>query len=179
MRLRPVRKNDIKQLKKIYEEAFPANERAPFWLLIRRAFQHRADFWSLYDNDTWTGLAYVVTHADLAYIFYFAIDKELRGKNYGTAAIKAILEQYPGRRVFLALEDWEEKCENKEQRIKRHNFYLRCGLKDLPYKLQEATVIYRIMGIGGTVEAEEYKSMINSYIGWPFKYLFQMRIVTS
>ncbi|MCR4658044.1 MAG: GNAT family N-acetyltransferase [Lachnospiraceae bacterium] len=175
--MRSVRKKDLIRLKNLYEEAFPADERAPFWMLKRRAFQYRADFWNLYDNDKWTGLAYVVTHADLAYIFYFAIDKELRGRSYGTAAIKAILEQYPGRRVFLALEDWEEKCENKEQRIKRHNFYLRCGLKDLPYRLQEAGVIYRIMGVGGAVRAEEYKAMIDNYIGWPFKYLVPMHMV--
>jgi GNAT superfamily N-acetyltransferase len=177
MYLEPVSKKDITRLKNLYEEAFPEDERAPFWMLKKRAFQNRADFWNLYDNDTWTGMAYVVTHADLAYVFYFAIDKKLRGQHYGTAAIKAILEQYPDKRVFLALEDWEERCENKEQRTKRHDFYLRCGLKDLPYRLQEATVTYRIMGVGTAVQAEEYKAMMDDYIGWPVKYLVPMRIV--
>ncbi len=177
MELKSVKRNDIGRMKKLYEEAFPANERVPFWLLRRRAFQHRADFWNLYDNDTWLGMAYVINNEELAYVFYLAIDKDLRGRNYGTAAIKTILEHYPGKRVFLALEDWEEDCENKEQRIGRHNFYLRSGLKDLPYKLRESKVVYRIMGNGGTVEANEYKAMMDSYIGWPFTHLIPTYIV--
>lgn len=46
----------------------------------------------------------------------------------------------------MALEDWREPCENPEERVKRHNFYLHCSLSNLPYRLKEAAVTYAIMG---------------------------------
>ncbi len=177
MRLTQIQAADEDRIKRLYYDAFPADERAPFRMLKSRAKRGRADFLSLYNNDEWVGLTYIVTHEDLAYIFYLAVDNEQRGKHYGTQAILAIIERYKGKRVFLALEDWNEECDNKQQRIKRHNFYKNCGLSDLPYKLKEANVVYSIMGVGGKVEPEEYKRLINRYLGWPMKHLIDMRII--
>ena len=105
-----------------------------------------ADFWIISEEGKSIGLAYLVTYKDLAYLFYYAIDPSYRGQGYGTKALKEIIEMYKNYRLFLALENWKEESKNKEQRIKRHDFYLNCGLHDLPYKLKEATVIFNIMG---------------------------------
>ncbi|NLT10151.1 MAG: GNAT family N-acetyltransferase, partial [Ruminococcus sp.] len=167
----------LEWIKTLYLEAFPANERAPFWILKRRAKQGKADLYEIVDGDVKVGMAYVVTYSDMAYLFYFAVDRSLRGKQYGTRALGAILEQYKGKRIFLALENWNEQCDNKEQRLKRHDFYLKCGLEDLPYKLKEAKVTYSIMGVGGKVEPDEYKQLIGNYLGFPMKYFIEMRII--
>ena len=166
-----------KRIKGLYLEAFPADERAPFWLLKRRAKQGKADFYELADGKVKVGMAYVVTYSDMAYLFYFAVDRSLLGKHYGTRALKAIMEHYKGKRLFLALENWNEKCDNREQRLKRHDFYLKCGLHDLPYKLKEAKVTYSIMGMGGKVEPDEYKRLIGNHLGFPLKYFIDMRII--
>ena len=165
------------QLKKLYTEAFPENERAPFWLLRRRAEQGRAEFWSLMDGEMWAGMAYVVRHQDMAYLFYLAVDSQARGKGYGTKAIEALKEHYKGCRLFLALETLDKTAENYEQRVKRHAFYEKCGLTDLPYHIKEASVVYAVMGIGGNVYPEEYKAMIDQYLGWPIRWLIDMRFV--
>ena len=53
-------------------------------------------------------------------------------------AIEALKKQYHGSRFFLALETLDKAADNYEQRVKRHSFYEKCGLSDMPYKLKEA-----------------------------------------
>ncbi len=171
-------KEDIKRAKTLYIEAFPRGERAPFSIMKRKIDSGCADFWNMFDGDKWIGWTYCITYEDMVYVFYFAIDKFERGKGYGTAGINALKEKYAGKRLFLALEDKdEENIPNREQRVKRHQFYINCGLTDLPYRLKEANMIYCIMGINGKVEPEEYKELIRNYIGGFYMKLFDMKII--
>lgn len=164
-------------IKKLYKQAFPANERAPFWLLMKRAGSSMADFWALYDGEKWVGIAYVIRHKQLAYLFYFAVQAGERGKGYGRTAIETLKEQYCGSRIFLALEALDKTADNYEQRVKRHSFYEKCGLSDMPYHLKEASVVYDIMGIGEAVEPEEYREMMDCYVGKLFRRIIDMRII--
>lgn len=170
-------KVDINRIKRLYTEAFPKDEQAPFRLLVNRAKKGKAEMLDLIHHNVWCGMAYTVTYADMVYLFYFAVDAVQRGKGLGSQAIKAILDRYKGKRVFLALEDWNEPSDNTEQRIKRHHFYQNCGLSDLPYKLKEAKMKYAIMGVNGKIEPDEYKALIDNYLGFPLKYLIEMRII--
>lgn len=164
-------------IRALYKQAFPMNERAPFWLLMSKAKSSAADFWALYDNKKWVGIAYVVTYKKLAYIFYFAIKESERSKGYGEQAIHVLKEHYKGRRIFLALETPDTEADNYEQRIKRHAFYEKCGLSDMPYKLKEASVVYDIMGTGEAVEPEEYRDMMENYVGKLLCRLIDMRMI--
>lgn len=166
---------DFKAIKQLYNEAFPDDERAPFGLLMRKA--KKADFFAFYDGKKWLGLTYIVRHGRLAYIFYIAITPEQRGKGYGTAAMKALIEYYSGCRLFLALEQLDKSADNYDQRVKRHEFYKNCGLSELPYRIKEGNVIYDIMGVGGKVEPEEYRALIDNYLGWFMKRAVDMRII--
>lgn len=169
--------NELSHIKALYMEAFPDDERAPFSMLLKRARKGKAEMYSFLHDDQWCGMAYLVTYRDLAYVFYFAIDAAQRGGGLGTLAMKALLEQYRSGRLFLALEDWREAAPNREQRLKRHQFYLNCGLEDLPYHIKEGHVIYAIMGKGGKVEPEEYKALMNRYMGFIMRHLVDMRII--
>ena len=153
------RKIDFVIIKKLYIDSFPANERAPFYMLKRRAKQGKADLWCIYDEKLFVGMAYVVSYNNLSYLFYFAIEKSLRGMHYGTRALKTIFRLY--------------------ERLKRHDFYLRAGLKDIPYYLKEVNMIYMLMGRSDLVYPKEYKALIDNYLGFPKKYLLDMRIIKS
>ncbi|MCI8508107.1 MAG: GNAT family N-acetyltransferase [Lachnospiraceae bacterium] len=168
---------EYKQIKKLYRQAFPIEERAPFWLLMKKAKPSTADFWALYDNENWVGIVYVIKDEELAYIFYLAIKPEERGKRYGGKAIDMLRDYYRGCKMFLALEALDQTADNYEQRVKRHSFYEKCGLLDMPYKIKEASVIYDIMGVGGIVEPEEYGRMMEKYLGSFFKRLVDVRIL--
>ena len=164
-------------IKKLYRQAFPLNERAPFWLLMRRAGSPSADFWALYDQKKWIGIAYVIQHGRLAYLFYSAICKEERNKGYGEKSIELLKEHYKGNCFFLALEKPDESAANYQQRLKRHAFYKKCGLSDMPYSLKEASVVYDIMGTGGSVEPEEYRELVQTYLGRFLSRIIDMRII--
>lgn len=168
---------EYKQIKKLYRQAFPVEERAPFWFLMKKVKPSTADFWALYDNENWIGFTYVVKGEELAYIFYLAIKPDKQGKGYGAEAVDILKDYYKGCKLFLALETLNHTADNYEQRVKRHSFYERCGLHDMPYQIKEASVIYDIMGIGGIVEPEEYGRMMENYLGTFCKRLVDVRIV--
>ncbi len=168
---------EMNTLKEMYNEAFPAEERAPFKMLIKRSKKGKAELYSLVDDQKCCGMVYMVCFGDMAYLFYFAVKQELRGQGLGTKALKAVLKKYQDKRLFLALEDWKLPSDNPEQRQKRHEFYQRCGLHDLPYHIKEASVVYAIMGNGEKIEPEEYKQLINHYLGFIMRKIVDMRII--
>jgi GNAT superfamily N-acetyltransferase len=173
----PNSRKEYKRIKNLYKEAFPADERAPLFLMKKRAAKNKGDSWNVYDGDRWIGWVYMITTDDLAYVNYLAMDNSQRGKGYGVYVIEEIKKKYAGKKVFLALEQLDPKADNYEQRLKRHAFYERCGLKDLPYKIKEASVVYSIMGTGETVEPEEYKKMMDDFLGPFFTRLIDTRIL--
>lgn len=169
---------EIRQkIKIIYENAFPADEKAPFFLIMRKVKQKKAEILTAYDNGELVGFAYMVYYGNLAYLFYLAIDENKRGMGYGRKLIEAIKVRYTGKRLFLAREQLDKSAENYVQRVSRRNFYIKCGFSDLPCHIKEATVIYDVMGIGGNVSAKEYDMLITSWAGRFLRKFVDMRII--
>ena len=116
-------KTHLEDIKQLYDRAFPFDERAPFGMLMRGIRKKNVNFFSCMHGDEWIGLLYVVNYLDMSYVFYFAVDDEKRGRGYGTAILKAARKKYAGRRLFLAIEEVDEKYDNYEQRLNRLHFY--------------------------------------------------------
>lgn len=112
----------------------------------------------------------------IAYLFFFAMKKEERGNGYGSDVMELLKKKYRNRRILLALEQQDQTAINSEQRKKRHDFYERCGFQDMKYQIKEASVIYDVMGIGGEVSPNEYRNMINDYLG-VMKLLVNMKFI--
>ena len=163
-----IKDRSYKKIKDLYRKAFPKEERAPFFVLKSR--DNRADCWSIYDNENWIGFAYVIVYKNLAYLFYFAIDENQRGKEYGSRTIQLLKEEYKDKKLFLAIEPLDENANNYDQRVKRHGFYIKNGLKDLPYKIKEDSVVYSIMGTE-VVYKDEYEALIQNYLGFLYKFV--------
>lgn len=159
---------DFPRLKQLYLSAFPLEERAPFWLLRWKSRKPFVDFWAIYAEDRLAGLFYVANDADLSYVFYFAVAEELRGRGIGSAAIRAAVRQYEGRRLFLAVEELDSAAPNLEERIRRKAFYERNGFVRQPGHLQENTVMYEVLGVGGRVKSKEYSHLMARYMGVRF-----------
>ncbi len=156
--------------KKLYLEAFPPEEQAPFLMLLWKSMKKSVDFWSIYAGNQWAGFLYIANDANLSYVFYFAICPEYRGKGIGSQALQEAQRYYAGRKFFLAIERLDEYAENYSERVKRKQFYLRNGFQDLHRHVQEGSVIYELLGIDGEVSAQEYQKLIRSYIG---KFLYR------
>ncbi|MCM1133069.1 MAG: GNAT family N-acetyltransferase [Ruminococcus flavefaciens] len=173
-------KNDRKirrEIKRIYESAFPADEKAPFFLIMRKAELKRAEFLVAYENGEVIGFAYTVCHRDMAYLFYLAVDENKRGRGYGRKIIEAVKVRYAGKRIFLAREQLEKSAPNYSQRVSRRNFYLKCGFRDLPCCIKEASVVYDVMGIGGRISAKDYDELITFWAGKFLRKIVDMRVI--
>lgn len=155
---------DYGKISRLYKTAFPADERAPMWLLAWKSKKDYVDFWGIYWDGKWAGLAYVISEGTASYLFYLALSENLRGKGLGSKALQSIKKHYGLQRLFLALEQLDKSAENYEERIRRRSFYLKNGLKPLPLTIREAAVIYDVMGTG-EIQPEEYESMMRKYLG--------------
>ncbi len=158
---------DFSRIRKLYNTAFPADERAPMWLLAVKAYRKGVDFWSLYRDGKWFGMAYVLNEDDLSYLFYFAVSENERGKGLGSAALRSLKKHYKGRRLFLALEQLDADADNYTERLKRRKFYQRNGLGSINCTIRECKVVYDVMGVGGDVMPSEYEKMMRNYLGFP------------
>ncbi|MBR6045661.1 MAG: GNAT family N-acetyltransferase [Ruminococcus sp.] len=159
------RRRDYKNIRKLYYEAFPPEERAPFRLLELKSRRKNVDFWSILDDRRWAGFMYVVNHEDMSYIFYLATAPDVRQKGIGSAALRLAAKHYAGRRLFLAEEPVYESAENFHEREKRREFYLSNGFEDLGSTVIEGGVTFELLGIGGKVSGEEYLALFREYLG--------------
>ena len=128
---------DFKKIKQLYVRAFPDEERAPFLMLVLKSRKEGVDFWSVRCDGEWVGMLYIVSYADLSYVFYLAVSEEHRGRGIGSAILRAARHHYKNRRLFLAIEQTDTDAENQEQRLERKNFYIRNGFEELHKKLRE------------------------------------------
>lgn len=155
----------IEDIKRLYLTAFPEDERAPFDKLVRKAKRKDINFFACMDGGKWIGMLYILNYKDLSYIFYLAVDERSRGRGYGTAILKAALKKYQGRRFFLAIEQPDERADNFKQRLARQHFYENAGFERTGQRIQEANVIYDMLGVGGRVQPSEYRSLIWGFAG--------------
>lgn len=165
------------EIKRLYMTAFPKEERAPFFMIKNKARQGKADMLAAWDGDEFVGFVYLLRDLDMAYLFYFAITQDKRGCGYGSEILALLRERYAGKRFFLAREQLDEEAENYGQRCRRHEFYLRNGFEDLHFQIKEASVVYDAMGIGGEISSEEYKRLIDHWVGSGIRKMADMRII--
>ena len=116
-----------KKVIKLYNEAFPKDEKIPIWLLKLLARKNKAKFYGIYDRKKFVGLLYNIYYKDIVFIFYLAINKETRGQGYGSKILELIKEKYNNHRIILCIEQVDKNSDNYKQRIKRKEFYIKNG----------------------------------------------------
>lgn len=152
------------QTMRLYKSAFPFDERVPMWFLALKSGAEYVDFWGIYADGKWIGLAYVISEKNVSYLFYFALSDDMRGKGFGSKAMQSLKKHYAGQKLFLALEQLDKSAKNNNERLRRRNFYLKNGLKLLPLTIREASVTYDVMGTE-EIQPCEYENMMKKYLG--------------
>ena len=123
-----------KELRQLYETAFPAEEQIPYDDLIHLLDAMDIDYTAYCDGGMLVGFTMVLRLPKYNWGWYFAVRDELRGKGYGQEILSAVLEKYrDGHPFIIDIESpYQPDAPNPEQRKRRHAFYLRNGLKDTP-----------------------------------------------
>ena len=122
--------NADEQLKQLYQTAFPENEQIPWDDLVRLIGEMNLDFTAYYEEGIFIGFTIVFHYEPFNWYWYFAVRPELRGQGKGQQILTTLLEKYKGQTCVMDLESPRQECDNKEQRQRRHEFYLRNGFRD-------------------------------------------------
>lgn len=156
----------LKNIQALYLAAFPAAERKPFSMILKKQAEGSVDILSIEEDDgRFLGLAILAHAGDLSLLDYFAVSPESRGKGTGGAAFELLKARHANRRFFLEIEDVSVPSDNAEQRLRRRAFYLRHGMRPLSFKAELFGVRMEVLSAGAEVSFEEYHSLYTSVFG--------------
>lgn len=153
---------NLEEIKQLYLDAFPFEERIPFYIMVLVGNDKGVEFLSIYDDDTWLGFIHTLVGDELSYIFYFAIDNRLRRSGYGSKILHEYKKIHP--RLSLAIEPIEENSDNIKQRRKRLEFYKKNGFESLDTKVVEMGIEFELMGAKGMeIKESDYKKLVKKF----------------
>ncbi len=153
---------NLEEIKQLYWDAFPFEERIPFYIMVLVGNDRGVEFLSVYDDDIWLGFIHTLVGEKLSYIFYFAIDSRLRRSGYGSKILREYKKMHP--RLSLAIEPVEEGSGNIKQRKKRLEFYNKNGFETLDTRVVEMGVEFELMGAKGMeIKESDYKSLVKKF----------------
>lgn len=164
-----------KQIKHLYETAFPKEERAPLFLLFHKTKDERNHFHAIMDEEEFIGLVYTIQDVGMLYVFFFAIVEEKRGQGYGSKVLSLLKELYPDCAVTLEIEDTDDKAaDNYMQRVQRLKFYERNGFVQLHTRVNEVGVVYELLGTEKGITQADFLTLMKNYLGGIlFKFIYR------
>lgn len=171
MKLRKVQsRKDWREIKKLYNEAFPANEKKPFWMIRMKHKRGAADVWVAENDGEFAGMAITMNGADLVLLDYFAISSGKRSCGIGGEVLKALQREYEGHRFFLEIESIEKGAQTQAERERRKKFYLANGMQELGVDVTLFGVDMELLGYNCRVDFDEYRGLyFDTYGNWAAK----------
>lgn len=135
------------EIRCLYESAFPEEEQIPYEDLLQLVDRMNLDFTAYYKGADFVGFTIVYPRDTFNWFWYFAVKEDLRGNGCGQQILSMLIEKYKGCSNILDMESPEQECENREQRRRRSDFYLRNG--------------FRNTGVGKSFEGVDYVILQN------------------
>lgn len=118
------------------KEAFPPEEYLAPQTLVEMAKTDQLDFW--------------------------AIDPTCRSRGYGSRAIETLKAEYPGKKQVVDFEMLDDQAQNKEQRKRRRDFYLRNGYRETGVFLSYLGVDYEVFCMDRSFQEDDFKEMMKT-----------------
>lgn len=153
-------------VKKLYEQAFPANERIPLNYLLDTA--HGREFFAFFDKEIFVGFLNALTDSHLTNILYLAVPAELRGQGFGSQILKQMAERHPKEKIVVDVEAVSPKKANPAERIRRKNFYRQNGFSESPVRYAWHGEEYELLVFNGTVSQKEFSAFWERILGRKF-----------
>lgn len=144
--------NDVKR---IYTNSFPEEERANFKLLIFNLLRN-CELYVLTEKDSVCGFIYLINDNNMTFILYLAIDNSKRSKGYGGYILNWCINYKKDKVIYLNIDELNEKFDDIEIRKKRLNFYLKNGFYLTDYLSVEEKCNFNIMSTSKTLDIDSY-----------------------
>ncbi len=154
---------DLAKVEALTKEAFPPEEYLSPHELIEMAQRGEVDFLGLYDEDSFVGFMVVSLFEDMCYLFFLAIDPNIRSKGYGGQALRLLDKLYPNRQQVVDFEMIDASACNNAQRITRKAFYMRNGYLETGKFISYRGVDYEILCRNASFDFETFKRMMLTF----------------
>lgn len=146
-----------RQVKALYESAFPKEERIPWWLLVASSRRKGIGLSAWLDGDIFCGFTAWVTVENMHFLLFFAIVEEQRGKGCGSAILTELQKRYPA--VALNVELLDPAAENYSQRLRRFAFYRKNGFYDTGWYVWEIGGKFRVLSTQPQLDITAYRTI--------------------
>ena len=123
-------KEQILNIKKLYNKSFPPKERKPFNLILKFQAEGKGELFEIREDDNFAGFV-VNTMSDQSILLdYLAISPEYQNQGLGSKIVKLWLEKYKDMFLFCEIETTKKFSDNAEERQRRKIFYLKNGFSE-------------------------------------------------
>lgn len=129
------------EIKNIYVNSFPKEERFPFGILKHCAKEENVEFNVILDNNKVIGMEYVIKYEDVAYLMYLAVCENQRGKGYGSKILEDLTKKH--KTIILSIERPNDDL-NSDKEI-RKKFYLKNGFFETNKFIKDNGIEYEIL----------------------------------
>ena len=146
-----------RQVRQLYLEAFPKEERVPWWLLRLNALRKGIDLTAWVEGDRFCGFTASVTVEKLHFLLFFAVAEECRGQGRGSEILSVLKNTY--QTVVLNVEPLLPQAENLAQRRKRFAFYEKNGFFDTGFYVWEIGGKFRVLSTAAELNVPDYKAV--------------------
>lgn len=152
-----------KDIKRIYFEAFPKRERMPFPMMVAMSKLWNTQFFGFYEDDTPCGFTYLASNRKLVFVMFFAVDKSLRSKGYGSAILQQLRNKFPDKKIIISIEPCVVNTPDIDLRKRRKAFYMRNGYRETGYMIKLNGVVQEIIITNGEFLKKEFFSFFVLY----------------
>ena len=133
-------------------------------------------FYSIYDEEKFIGLTYLINTNNITYVLYLAIDTNNRGKGYGSIVLDKIKKESNQESIVLCIEEIDQNADNFDQRVKRKKFYEKNEFIETGFKNKEGKRYYEILTNGKKYEKQTYEKMMKKAWGSIPYLLFRVKV---
>lgn len=154
------------EIKKLYMNSFPRDERFPFWILKHCSKEKNVVFNVILEGNKLIGMEYIINYENISYLMYLAVDKSQRDKGYGSQILKDLNQEYST--IILSIEKTNKDLKDDKQ--KRKDFYLRNGFNETNKFIKDNEVEYEVLCTNKEYDITEkmlkkrYDKMTNSFM---------------
>lgn len=142
------------KVRDLYIRAFPRDERMPFSRLLGM-MNDKHCLYALMEGELFAGFVYLYQDTD-AFLYYFAVSEEYRGRGYGTETLKLIRQLDGVGNIVLDIEEVTDGTADNDPAFRRRNFYLHAGFHTTEIRYRFYGVDYEIIALKEGYKKEEY-----------------------
>lgn len=159
-----------RDVKSIYIDSFPKNERMPFPMMVAMSKLWNTDFLAFYDENKLCGFIYLAHNRKIVFVMFLAVDKTIRSKGYGSAILQEIKKRYPNKKIIISIEPCDKSAPDIELRERRKEFYFRNGYRETGYMMKLSGIVQEIIICNGEFDKRQFRIFFAVYSNgtmWP------------